>query len=242
MRKPWEESGSHRDFGDRAPRRSDRRDDRAPFERRSDRRDDGFGRREDGFGRREGGFGRRDDRGDRSERRGGFGGSRFGGDRFEGRRGDRDGNRSFGGRRDGGFRRRDDRQENVFGVRSGPRARAASMNRRDSARAFDATNATRNALVTLDADVARVFGSSEAVNAALRQLIALAQLIGPQAMAQAAKEDVSEVAAEEETVEEQNAEGVEVEAEVSEVVADEAQTEEADDEDEEWFEIPTEAK
>lgn len=235
MRKPWEESGSHRDFGDRAPRRSDRRDDRAPFERRSDRRDDGFGRRE-------GGFGRRDDRGDRSERRGGFGGSRFGGDRFEGRRGDRDGNRSFGGRRDGGFRRRDDRQENVFGVRSGPRARAASMNRRDSARAFDATNATRNALVTLDADVARVFGSSEAVNAALRQLIALAQLIGPQAMAQAAKEDVSEVAAEEETVEEQNAEGVEVEAEVSEVVADEAQTEEADDEDEEWFEIPTEAK
>lgn len=218
MRKPWEESGSHRDFGDRAPRRSDRRDDRAPFERRSDRRDDGFGRRE-------GGFGRRDDRGDRSERRGGFGGSRFGGDRFEGRRGDRDGNRSFGGRRDGGFRRRDDRQENVFGVRSGPRARAASMNRRDSARAFDATNATRNALVTLDADVARVFGSSEAVNAALRQLIALAQLIGPQAMAQAAKEDVSEVAAEE-----------------SEVVADVAETEEADDEDEEWFEIPSEAK
>lgn len=235
MRKPWEESGSHRDFGDRAPRRSDRRDDRAPFERRSDRRDDGFGRRE-------GGFGRRDDRGDRSERRGGFGGSRFGGDRFEGRRGDRDGNRSFGGRRDGGFRRRDDRQENVFGVRSGPRARAASMNRRDSARAFDATNATRNALVTLDADVARVFGSSEAVNAALRQLIALAQLIGPQAMAQAAKEDVSEVAAEEETVEEQNAEGVEVEAEESEVVADVAETEEADDEDEEWFEIPSEAK
>ena len=221
MRKPWEESGSHRDFGDRAPRRSDRRDDRAPFERRS---------------------GRRDDRGDRSERRGGFGGSRFGGDRFEGRRGDRDGNRSFGGRRDGGFRRRDDRQENVFGVRSGPRARAASMNRRDSARAFDATNATRNALVTLDADVARVFGSSEAVNAALRQLIALAQLIGPQAMAQAAKEDVSEVAAEEETVEEQNAEGVEVEAEESEVVADVAETEEADDEDEEWFEIPSEAK
>lgn len=235
MRKPWEESGSHRDFGDRAPRRSDRRDDRAPFERRSDRRDDGFGRRE-------GGFGRRDDRGDRSERRGGFGGSRFGGDRFEGRRGDRDGNRSFGGCRDGGFRRRDDRQENVFGVRSGPRARAASMNRRDSARAFDATNATRNALVTLDADVARVFGSSEAVNAALRQLIALAQLIGPQAMAQAAKEDVSEVAAEEETVEEQNAEGVEVEAEESEVVADVAETEEADDEDEEWFEIPSEAK
>ena len=249
MRKPWEESGSHRDFGDRAPRRSDRRDDRAPFERRSDRRDDGlgrreggFGRREDGFGRREGGFVRRDDRGDRSERRGGFGGSRFGGDRFEGRRGDRDGNLSFGGRRDGGFRRRDDRQENVFGVRSGPRARAASMNRRDSARAFDATNATRNALVTLDADVARVFGSSEAVNAALRQLIALAQLIGPQAMAQAAKEDVSEATAEE-TAEEENVEGVEaVEAEVSEVVADEAQTEEADDEDEEWFEIPTEAK
>ena len=115
------------------------------------------------------------------------------------------------------------------------------MNRRDSARAFDATNATRNALVTLDADVARVFGSSEAVNAALRQLIALAQLIGPQAMAQAAKEDVSEVAAEE-TAEEENTEGVEVEAEVSEVVADEAQTEEADDEDEEWFEIPSEAK
>lgn len=117
------------------------------------------------------------------------------------------------------------------------------MNRRDSARAFDATNATRNALVTLDADVARVFGSSEAVNAALRQLIALAQLIGPQAMAQAAKEDVSEVEAE---TAEENVEAVEadqaVEAEVSEVVADEAQTEEADDEDEEWFEIPTEAK
>lgn len=222
MRKPWEESGSHREFGADHGRRMDRRrDDRGQFERRSDRREEGFGRREDGFGRREGGFERRSFEGRRFDRS----------DRFDGRRGDRDGNRSFGRRPTrGGFGgpRREERSDNVFGVRSGPRARAAVLNRRESTRAFDSTNATRNALVTLDADVARVFGSSEAVNAALRQLIALAQLMGPQALAQAAKEEVSE-----EQVQE-----VETVAQEADVQAQD----DADEEDEEWFEIPTEAK
>ena len=117
------------------------------------------------------------------------------------------------------------------------------LNRRESTRAFDSTNATRNALVTLDADVARVFGSSEAVNAALRQLIALAQLMGPQALAQAAKEEVSEEQAQEAT--EETVEASEEQVQEVETVAQEADVQaqdDADEEDEEWFEIPTEAK
>lgn len=237
MRKPWEESGSHREFGADHGRRMDRRrDDRGQFERRSDRREEGFGRREDGFGRREGGFERRSFEARRFDRS----------DRFDGRRGDRDGNRSFGRRPTrGGFGgpRREERNDNVFGVRSGPRARAAVLNRRESTRAFDSTNATRNALVTLDADVARVFGSSEAVNAALRQLIALAQLMGPQALAQAAKEEVSEEQAQEAT--EETVDASEEQVQEVETVAQEADVsaqDDADEEDEEWFEIPTEAK
>ena len=116
MRKPWEESGSHRDdfsFEDR-PRRTDRRfDDRDGFKRRSDRR---FDRREDGFGRRDEGFGRRDRR--RDDRKGGF------------------------------AKRRDDFSDNVYGVRSGPRARAAMAGRGVPARRQSAPS--RNALITLD--------------------------------------------------------------------------------------------
>ncbi len=237
MRKPWEDGGSHRDFGGERPRRMDRRrDDRASFDR-GDRREGGFGRRDGGFGRSE------DRRFDRSERSDRFGGNRFGGDRDGNRfeRRERDGERRFGGRRPSFAARRDDRQDKVFGVRSGPRARAATLNRRESTRAYDATNATRNALITLDADVARVFGTSESVNAALRHLIALAQLMGPAALVQATKEEtVTEEVAAQQTEDEASEEDVveEVETETAETI--DAEVENEEDEEEEWFDIPSE--
>lgn len=209
MRKPWEEAGSHRDsFGERH-RRSDRRSDRRFDDRRSE--DRGF------FGDREG-----------------FGGRGSFGDRRRDRR-DGDDSRSFSDRRPqrgfdrkagfGSTRRRDrfsDRVEADFGVRSGPRARAAmNMRRPESARE---PVATRNALITLDADVARVFGSSEAVNAALRHLIALAGLMGEAAIAEAQK-SAQEV-------------GQEPQVESEEVQSPEAEVEEVEEEDEEWFELP----
>lgn len=216
MRKPWEEAGSHREsFGG---------------ERRRDRRD-GFGeqRREGGrFERRENRFGSdRSDRFERSERS----------DRFE-RSDRRDGGRFGAPRRDGdrrgaagGFKRRErfNQDEGMFGVRSGPRARMAMSNRRGGKRAMD-TNPTRNALVALDADVARVFGTSEAVNEALRKVIALAQVLGPVRGAEPVKEEGAEEAAAEEAVV--------AEAAQEEVVADVVET--TDDEDEEWFDIAAE--
>ena len=89
--------------------------------------------------------------------------------------------------------------------------------------------------MTLDADVARVFGSSEVVNAALRQLIALAQLMGPQALSQAAKEEVVEPMA---TEDKNETVLINDESAATEVVSENSQT----DEEEEWFEIPVEAK
>lgn len=206
MRKPWEEAGSHREsFGG---------------ERRRDRRD-GFGeeRREGRFERRENRFGSdRSDRSDRFERSDRRDGGRFGAPR-------RDGDRRGAA---GGFKRRDrfNQDEGMFGVRSGPRARMAMSNRRGGKRAID-TNPTRNALVALDADVARVFGTSEAVNEALRKVIALAQVLGPVRGAEPMKEEAAEEVASEEAVV--------AEAAQEEVVADVVET--TDDEDEEWFDV-----
>lgn len=219
MRKPWEEAGSHRDsFGER-PRRSDRRSDRR-FEDRA-----AFGDRE-GFGSR-GSFGdRRRDRRDGDDRR-----------NFSDRRPQRGSDRKAGF---GNTRRRDrfaDRAEADFGVRSGPRARAAmNMRRPESVRE---PAVTRNALITLDADVARVFGSSEAVNAALRHLIALAGLMGEAAVVEAQKSAQKEVLEPQDDALEQNetpalAESEEVQSFDAE--ADEVDAE--DEEDEEWFELP----
>lgn len=193
MRKPWEESGSHRDdfgFEDR-PRRSDRRfDDRDGFKRRSDRR---FDRREEGFGHREEGF-RRDRR--RDDRKGGF------------------------------AKRRDDFSDNFFGVRSGPRARAAMAGRGTVVRRQPAPS--RNALITLDADVARVFGTSEAVNAALRHLMAIASIMGEDAVKQASLEAQKEAVSDE------------VEATVLPASEETSDNQAPDDEAQEWFDLPSE--
>ena len=174
--------------------------------RRSDRRfddRDGFKRRSDRrFDRRDDGFGRREDGFARRDRR----------------RDDRK----------GGFsKRRDDFSDNLYGVRSGPRARAAMAGRGNGLRREAAPS--RNALITLDADVARVFGTSEAVNAALRHLIALAGIMGEDALKQAAfeaqkKEETPDV---EEKVQEEA-----LEPEMPQI--------QSTDEDEEWFDLPVE--
>ena len=110
---------------------------------------------------------------DRGERReGGFGGNRFGGERREGGFG---GNRFGGERRFGGDRpafRRFDRNEPRFADRSGPRAKAVETRRFADRQAFVQTQTVR-----LDADVAAYFSDPAAVNAALRQVIALAGLV-----------------------------------------------------------------
>lgn len=196
MRKPWEESGSHRDdFGfEDYPRRSDRRfDDRDGSKRRSDRR---FDRREDRFGRREEGSGRFDRR--RDDRRGGF------------------------------AKRRDEFADNVYGVRSGPRARAAMASRGAGSRRQAAPS--RNALITLDADVARVFATSEAVNAALRHLIALADIMGVDAIKQAQTEAQKDPSEQEEN---------QPQSTLDSVVETSSEIQTTDD-DEEWFDLPVE--
>ena len=93
---------------------------------------------------------------------------------------------------------------------------------------------SRNALITLDADVARVFGTSEAVNAALRHLIALAGIMGEEAIKQAAIESQKEPQVD--SVEEKE----ELQAEAKDNV-DAIQTTE-DDEEEEWFDLPVEGE
>ena len=115
----------------------------------------------------------------------------------------------------------------LYGVRSGPRARAAMAGRGNGLRREAAPS--RNALITLDADVARVFGTSEAVNAALRHLIALAGIMGEDALKQAAfeaqkKEETPDV---EEKVQEEA-----LEPEMPQI--------QSTDEDEEWFDLPVE--
>ena len=118
---------------------------------------------------------RRFDRNDRfggERREGGFGGNRFGGERCEGGFG---GNRFGGERRFGGDRpafRRFDRNEPRFADRSGPRAKAVETRRFADRQAFVQTQTVR-----LDADVAAYFSDPAAVNAALRQVIALSGLV-----------------------------------------------------------------
>lgn len=209
MRKPWEEAGSHREHFF-----GDERPRR--FDRRFDDRD-GFTRsdRRDDFNRRsDRRFDRRDDR---------FEGNRFG-DRPR-----RSGNRRFDDRRE---------QNSLFGVRSGPRARAAAASRSAGNRAY-AGNPSRNALITLDADVARVFGSSQAVNEALRHLIALAKIMGPQALEQAQTEEKVEPKqeAQEEVAQDLPAPASEDDSIVSQEPAAESRVE---DDEEDWFELPEE--
>lgn len=129
---------------------------------------------------------RRFDRNDRfggERREGGFGGNRFGGER------------RFGGDRPA-FRRFD-RNEPRFADRSGPRAKAVETRRFADRQAFVQTQTVR-----LDADVAAYFSDPAAVNAALRQVIALAGLVkkaeeekkAAEAAAVAAETTVAEVA------------------------------------------------
>lgn len=151
-RKPWNNNGPHRASFGSDRRDGDRFSDRGPrrFER-SDRRE--FGEKRDFGGKRD--FGEKRDFGDRR----GFGERRSFGDR-----------RGFGGGRqrrfDGSFRRED------FGVRSGPRARAA-----EARRFADRSEFAKNAVVRLDSDVADYFESAEAVNNALRMLISASRLV-----------------------------------------------------------------
>lgn len=210
MRKPWEETGSHRErfLGDDRPRRFDRRMDERDGFGRSDRND--FPRRSDR---------RSDRRDDRYERRD---------NRFDARGGDR---KRFNRRPESRLT-----QTDFFGVRSGPRARAAMAGRMSGNRAY-VGNPSRNALITLDADVARVFGSSQAVNEALRHLIALAKIMGPAAFEQAqnevepqTQEDENELAA----VEEESQKPAQAETDPVEGFPT------VEEDDEEWFEIPTE--
>ena len=173
--------------------------------RRSDRRFDdreGFKHRSDRrFDRKEDGFSRREGNFDRRDKR-------------------RDDRR-------GGFsKRRDEFGDNFYGVRSGPRARAAMAGRGTSVRRQ--VSPSRNALITLDADVARVFATSEAVNAALRHLIGLAGIMGEEALKQAIRE--TETVDEEKVVEEKT-------EEKKPVPVGEFQS---TDEDEEWFDLPVE--
>lgn len=129
---------------------------------------------------------RRFDRNDRfggERREGGFGGNRFGGER------------RFGGDRPA-FRRFD-RNEPRFADRSGPRAKAVETRRFADRQAFVQTQTVR-----LDADVAAYFSDPAAVNAALRQVIALSGLVkkaeeekkAAEAAAVAAETTVAEVA------------------------------------------------
>ena len=123
-------------------------------------------------------------------------------------------------------KRRDEFGDNLYGVRSGPRARAAMAGRGTAVRRQAAPS--RNALITLDADVARVFATSEAVNAALRHLIGLAGIMGEEALKQAIRE--TETTDEEKVVEEKA-------EEAKPVPVEEFQS---TDDDEEWFDLPVE--
>ena len=121
---------------------------------------------------------------------------------------------------------------NILEYAQVPRARAAMAGRGNVERRQSVPS--RNALITLDADVARVFGTSEAVNAALRHLITLAGIMGEEAIKQAAIESQKEPQVD--SVEEKE----ELQAEAKDNV-DAIQTTE-DDEEEEWFDLPVEGE
>ena len=155
-------------------------------------------------------------RGDRfSEGGDRFGGERrprFSNDRFEDR-----GNRFGGNRRfnDGKPFRRFDRSEPRFGDRSGPRAKAFETRRYTDRAAFVQTQTVR-----LDADVAAYFADAEAVNAALRQIIAISRLVKDEAAkAEAVRDQKAQAQA---TVAEEAAEGEEVALETEAADAEEA--------------------
>lgn len=97
-------------------------------------------------------------------------------DRRDDRRGDRRASDRFSDRRPGGDRARSGRpfaeRRERFGVRSGPRARALENRRYAEKSDFE-----KNAVVRLAADVAPYFENAEAVNDALRHLIAAAGLL-----------------------------------------------------------------
>lgn len=145
-------------------------------------------------------------------------GSRFGGDRFD--RGDRFERRegAFGGNRrfnDGKPFRRFDRSEPRFGDRSGPRAKAFETRRYTDRVAFVQTQTVR-----LDADVAAYFADAEAVNAALRQIIAISRLVKDEAAkAEAVRDQKAQAQA---AVAEEAAEGEEVALETEAADAEEA--------------------
>lgn len=145
-------------------------------------------------------------------------GSRFGGDRFD--RGDRFERRegAFGGNRrfnDGKPFRRFDRSEPRFGDRSGPRAKAFETRRYTDRAAFVQTQTVR-----LDADVAAYFADAEAVNAALRQIIAISRLVKDEAAkAEAVRDQKAQAQA---AVAEEAAEGEEVALETEAADAEEA--------------------
>lgn len=152
---------------------------------------------------------------DRFEDRGGrFAdrGERFGGERFERREGAFGGNRRFN---DGKPFRRFDRSEPRFGDRSGPRAKAFETRRYTDRAAFVQTQTVR-----LDADVAAYFADAEAVNAALRQIIAISRLVKDEAAkAEAVRDQKAQAQA---TVAEEAAEGEEVALETEAADAEEA--------------------
>lgn len=145
--------------------------------------------------------------GDRFDR-----GDRFGGDRFERREGAFGGNRRFN---DGKPFRRFDRSEPRFGDRSGPRAKAFETRRYTDRAAFVQTQTVR-----LDADVAAYFADAEAVNAALRQIIAMSRLVKDEAAkAEAVRDQKAQAQA---AVAEEAAEGEEVALETEAADAEEA--------------------
>lgn len=160
--------------------------------------------------------GDRFDRGDRfgGDRGGRFAdrGERFGGDRFERREGAFGGNRRFN---DGKPFRRFDRSEPRFGDRSGPRAKAFETRCYTDRAAFVQTQTVR-----LDADVAAYFADAEAVNAALRQIIAISRLVKDEAAkAEAVRDQKAQAQA---AVAEEAAEGEEVALETEAADAEEA--------------------
>lgn len=160
--------------------------------------------------------GDRFDRGDRfgGDRGGRFAdrGERFGGDRFERREGAFGGNRRFN---DGKPFRRFDRSEPRFGDRSGSRAKAFETRRYTDRAAFVQTQTVR-----LDADVAAYFADAEAVNAALRQIIAISRLVKDEAAkAEAVRDQKAQAQA---AVAEEAAEGEEVALETEAADAEEA--------------------
>ncbi len=166
-------------FNDKPPRREQRKGGFGHF----DRRDDRFGDRSRRFSEDS----RFEDRGAREER---FGDRPR---RFEERRNRFDGGAEARRYEDRGSRfNRPARRD--FGTQSGPRAHAFEKRRHTDYAAF-----VKTATVRLDPDVAEVFHSSEAVNAALRALIVAASHITPKTEAAEEKkvEETSEVASDE---------------------------------------------